>query len=489
MNIVEPILYQCKLNPFATAIATPGSGLNSIKYGHLERLIHNVARAALRNGLAPGQTVALLIEDAILHAALALGLMRVGIATMSLAEGRVPEHLTADVVITDSPQLFAGQSQSVIAANASWLQGEGTPPDYARVYRDNENDTCRIALTSGSTGKPKGIAFSHKVLAERLSNYSHAKGALFARASRLFCDLGIASSPGFRYLMYMLSRGGTIYFSGRDPTAILHYLQPFKVQGMAVSPHNLETIVHAFEADPDLDSGVEFIICQGARLSRALMERARTRICQNLFITYGSTETTTVACGPAHAIGHIPGAVGYVVPGTTVDILDGEGRPQPAGDVGAVAIRTPHLTEGYVGDPVTSAQLFRNGAFHPGDLGFVTAEGLLVITGRAKTTLALGGDSVAPELVEEALCAFSGVAEAAAFTFDSPLGVPELFALIVARGAIDEEALRAHCARHLRPAFVPQRFITVDAIPRGAQNKIDRRRVAEVGGAKLQMTQ
>jgi len=45
----------------------------------------------------------------------------------------------------------------------------------------------------------------------------------------LFCDLGIPSSPGFRYLIFMLSRGGTIYYSGRDPTAILHYLHPYKV--------------------------------------------------------------------------------------------------------------------------------------------------------------------------------------------------------------------------------------------------------------------
>ncbi|HLQ93741.1 MAG TPA: fatty acid--CoA ligase family protein [Xanthobacteraceae bacterium] len=489
MNIVEPILYQCKLNPFATAIATPGSGLNSIKYGHLERLIHNVARAALRTGFTPGQTVALLIEDAVLHAALALGLMRIGIVTMSLAEGRVPEHLTVDVVITDSPQLFAGQSQSVIAANNSWLQGEGTPLDYARVYRGNENDICRIILTSGSTGRPKGVAFSHKALADRVAHYTYAKGPLLARTSRLFCDLGIPSSPGFRYLIFMLSRGGTIYYSGRDPTAILHYLHPFKVQGLALSPHNLEIIVHAFEEDPDLDCNLEFMICQGARLSRELTERARRRICQNLYVSYGSTETTTVACGPAHAIGHIPGAVGYVVPGVTVDILDGDGRPQPPGSEGRVAIRSPHQASGYVGDPETSAQIFRGGAFHPGDLGLVTADGLLVITGRAKTTLTLGGDSVAPEVVEEALCTFPGVAEAAAFTLDSLLGVPELFALIVARGSIDEEALRAHCVRHLRPVFIPQRFIAVDAIPRGGQNKIDRQRVAEIGRAKVQVTQ
>jgi acyl-CoA synthetase (AMP-forming)/AMP-acid ligase II len=133
MNIVEPILYQCKLNPFATAIATPGSGLNSIKYGYLERLTHNVARAALRTGLTPGQTVALLIEVAILHEALLFGLMRIGIVTMSLAEGRVPEHLKADVVITDSPQLFAGQKQNVIAANNAWLQGDVRSPGHCGV--------------------------------------------------------------------------------------------------------------------------------------------------------------------------------------------------------------------------------------------------------------------------------------------------------------------------------------------------------------------
>jgi long-chain acyl-CoA synthetase len=193
-----------------------------------------------------------------------------------------------------------------------------------------------------------------------------------------------------------------------------------------------------------------------------------------------------VAFGPAHVFGHIPGAVGYIVPGVTVDILDGDGRPLPPGKEGRVAIRSPRQATGYVGDPETTAQIFRDGAFHPGDLGYVTAESLLVITGRAKTTLSLGGDSVAPEVVEEALCAYAGVAEAAAFTVDSALGVPELYALIVARGAIDEAALRAHCARHLRPVFVPLRFIGVDAIPRGGQNKIDRQRVPEIGRTRLQ---
>src|SRR5690242_19506739 len=75
MNIVEPVLYQCRVNPHATAIATPGAGMGSIKYGQLESLIHNVARAAIKAGLAPGDIVAIYIADPIVQAVLILGFM------------------------------------------------------------------------------------------------------------------------------------------------------------------------------------------------------------------------------------------------------------------------------------------------------------------------------------------------------------------------------------------------------------------------------
>ena len=79
----DPV-FQCKLNPFATAICVPGAKLQTISYGTLENFIHNVARTALKSGIVPGSLVATYINDTILHAALILGLMHVGANTLSL---------------------------------------------------------------------------------------------------------------------------------------------------------------------------------------------------------------------------------------------------------------------------------------------------------------------------------------------------------------------------------------------------------------------
>jgi acyl-CoA synthetase (AMP-forming)/AMP-acid ligase II len=486
MNIVEPILYQSKLNPFGTAIATPGSGMGSLKYGQLAELIHNVARSAIKSGLTPTSTAALLVADPILHAALTLGLMRIGVVTMALIGAKIPENVPIDVILTDSPQQFPGVS-NVVAVNAAWLQGDGTAPDYERIYKGDEDDNCRIILTSGSTGRSKGIAFSHKVFSERISNFA-SKGPGMVRVSRLFSGFGIASSPGFRLMMYILSNGGTIYYEGRDLQAALQYMHVYGVQGYSSSPHQLDVLLKYFEADPSLKCSFDFIICQGARLSPQLADRARSRLCQNLFTSYGSTETTTVACGPIGLKSITPAAVGYICPGVAVDILDADGRTLPPGREGTIRIRSRHTARGYVGDPQSTAEMFRDGGFYPGDLGFVTPDGILAITGRSKTALLLSGDSIAPEMIEDVLCAAPGVEQAAVCALDNAAGISEVHALIVAPSGFDAEALKAHCASKLSHVFVPVRFFPVGSLPRGGQGKIDRPQVSEIAKALAQQS-
>jgi len=485
MLLVDSILYQCKLNPFATAIATPGSGINSVKYGQLEKLIHNTARAGIKAGLTPGDVAALSVSDTILHAVIILGLMRIGVVTMSLAEPSVPERIVATAVVTDAPQLFSGVP-NVLTVNASWLQGNGAPIDYERIYRYKDDDPCSINLTSGSTGRRKGVALSHKMLGSRVAHYGYSKGRSFAQMSRLYCSFEITTTPGFTYFFYILSHGGTIFFTGKDIAAFLQYLAPYKIQGLVTSPYNLDGLLKWFESDPALESSLELIICQGARLSRELSDRVRARLCHNLYTSYGSTETATAVYGPAEITSRTAGAVGYVCPGYGVDVVDREGNPLPAGVDGSIRIRSPHSAHAYVGDSESSALVFRDGAFYIGDRGHKTPDGVLVITGREKTALLLSGDSVAPEIIEEVLCGFSEIDEAAVCTIDDTLGIAELHALIVARSEIDENALRAYCRSKLRSLFVPVSFIRVQSIPRGGQGKIDRQRVTELARASVE---
>jgi acyl-CoA synthetase (AMP-forming)/AMP-acid ligase II len=138
----------------------------------------------------------------------------------------------------------------------------------------------------------------------------------------------------------------------------------------------------------------------------------------------------------------------------------------------------------YIGDAEATRTFFRDGYFYSGDLGHVTPEGILVITGRKKTALNVGGDNISPERVEAAIVAYEGIEDAGVFAVDNELGIAELSALIVTRSPVDVASLRAFCAGRLPPSCVPARFIVVDALPRVGQGKIDRQRLPEVAKAK-----
>ena len=76
MNIVDPILAQCRFQPDAPALCAPGEPHATIAYGQLGKLINNVARHTERLGLRRGDTVVLYVQDMIGHAVLILGLAK-----------------------------------------------------------------------------------------------------------------------------------------------------------------------------------------------------------------------------------------------------------------------------------------------------------------------------------------------------------------------------------------------------------------------------
>jgi acyl-CoA synthetase (AMP-forming)/AMP-acid ligase II len=484
MNIVEPILFQCKLNPLTMAICVPGARIDSVSYGMLEKFIHNAAGAALRSGIAPGHVVATYISDSVLHASVILALMHLGAATLSLRGPNGVAGIAPDFVLTDHSGPISATG-TLLRIDHWWLEGDGTPATNGENRVGSDDDICRIILTSGSTGVSKGVAFSHRMLAARISHYTYSKGPRFAHCPRFFCDLGISTSPGFRYAIALLSRGGTIYLLGPEPADILQTIDLHKVQGMATSPYGLGEFLKFFEADPAFEVTFDHIICQGAMLSRELSRRARARMCQNLYSSYGSTETTTVAFGPASVLEKVPGAVGFIQPGVIVEAVDTSGAILPPGRDGSLRIKSDHMAAGYVSDPEATQTFFRDGYFYSGDVGHLTPDGLLVITGREKTALNIGGDTVSPELVEGIITSFADVQEAGVFAVNNALGIAELCALIVSRAPIDEGELRAYCARLLPPSCVPVRLVAVDALPRGGQGKLERHRLPEIARLKI----
>jgi acyl-CoA synthetase (AMP-forming)/AMP-acid ligase II len=321
------------------------------------------------------------------------------------------------------------------------------------------------------------------MLLRRISRFQFALGNRVPNAKRLYSDLGIATAAGFTRALLMLSRGGTIFYYGATPEDTLQSFGLYNVDSMAAGPFALAEYLKFYEGHPNFPCSFDHIVCLGGHLSKSLSERVRARMSPQLYSVYGSTEVSTVASAPAHIVANADGAVGYVVPDALVEIVDESGRPQTHGKNGIVRVRTPTAVTGYLGDPRESERAFRDGWFYPGDIGHLSADGLLVVAGREDATLNLGGDKLKPEAIEAVLASFRGVDQAGVFTEKDVLGIDQLIALVVPRGTFNAEAILAHCRRLLPEDLVPVRLVEVGKLPRNEAGKLDRARLGSVAAA------
>jgi acyl-coenzyme A synthetase/AMP-(fatty) acid ligase len=474
MNIVDPILFQCRRQPPVAAICVPGADISLISYRRLALFVHNISRRLAATGLRPGQLVAVNIADQIFHIAMLLALARLGMAGVS-ARGTARPPLPIDGFITDKT-LPGGVADRTILADMSWTEGDGIPVDAPAVRPD---DLCRVILTSGTTGEPKGVPISHRLLADRIARHSIVFGARVADCRRIYSDMPITTMLGFEFLLATLWRGGTYFLPGDSFASTLTAMEEYQVQFVLAPPSGLELLLRWFEVTPAYQSNLQVVFSGGDRLSQALSRRVRARICSHLVSGYGSTEAGVTASAPAHEIDHIPGAVGYLTPGVRAQIVDRDGVVQPPGREGLLRIRSEFAVDRYLGEPTGSERVFRDGWFQPGDLATLDAEGLLVIKGRDKNVLSIGGDKISPEVIEAAVAAFPGIAEVAVTSLPNALGNHEIIAVIVGKAEIDLEALGRHCAAQLSPQFVPAHFAVTDRLPRNDMGKIDRPQLAE----------
>jgi acyl-CoA synthetase (AMP-forming)/AMP-acid ligase II len=478
MNIVDPILFQCRRQPPAAAICVPEPGIGMISYRRLEEFVHNFSQRLQVLGLPAQSIVAINIGDTILHTVALLALMRLGMVTLSVRETDTSLPIKIDALISDSRR-GPPNINRVFVTDLSWTDGDGRPLEAHLLPKIHGSDLCRLILTSGTSSTPKAVALSHELLASRMARHS-TFGNRMANCSRIYSDVPVSSSLGFQFLIYTLSRGGTALFPGENFESTLRAMEDYKIQCLIGAPGGFETLLRWFDTMPSYQSSVEVIFCGGDVLSRSLSDRLRSRICSHLIAAYGSTEASMSAVAHAHEIANVPRAVGFVTPGVIIQIVDSSGTLLPVEHEGQIRIRSEFAVDGYFGNPEESRKAFRNGWFYPGDLGTLKANGLLVITGREQAVLNLGGDKISPETIETILAQYQGVIEAAAIAMPNAYGNNEIWAVVVSQEKLDEQALRMHCDARIPRPFAPIKYLFFDRLPHNEMGKIDRRRVQEM---------
>jgi fatty-acyl-CoA synthase len=198
----------------------------------------------------------------------------------------------------------------------------------------------------------------------------------------------------------------------------------------------------------------------------------------SLWNFYGQTEMAPLATilRPHEQLSHAgsAGRAGLNVETRIVDDLD---EPVPPGTTGEIVHRSPHATLGYYKDDEKTAEAFRGGWFHSGDLGYIDDEGHLHVVDRKKDMIKTGGENVASREVEEAIYTLEGVAEVAVFGVPHPRWVEAVTAVVVPKPgmALTAENVVEHVRGRLAGFKVPKHVVVAEALPKNPSGKILKR--------------
>jgi acyl-CoA synthetase (AMP-forming)/AMP-acid ligase II len=476
MNIVEPILFQARHQPEAPALCAQGDDV--VSYARLCAQMNNIARRAHSFGLRRGDVAALAIANPLHHTALILGLTQIGVIPMTVGPNAPPPGLKVGAVIKNTAYGFAPQAKH-LQFDFTWITGEGAPIEDLHHPPSEADAVCRIVMTSGTTGEAKAVALTHRITIARVARFDFLTGRRLPRSSRVYLNIALGTSLGYYFLPYVLGRGGTLFFRGTSLEDTLRSFEMFQVEAMVATPATLAQLCEVCERFPNIAVHFDTIVSSGSHLPKPMVERVWPKLCRTLVTAYGSTETAMAASAPAPDIAGIPGAVGHVTPGVRIEIVDQADNPLPAGSEGIVRISSECGVDRYIDDAEESAKVFRNSWFYPGDLGSLTSDRLLIISGRERDLLNIGGGKMAATAIEAELLSFPGVREAGVFSATSALGVEQVWAAIVAAEDIDHEALRAHCRARMAQPLVPAYIVPVASLTLNDMGKIDRARLKQ----------
>jgi len=283
-----------------------------------------------------------------------------------------------------------------------------------------------------------------------------------------------ASGQAFSHLMLVLMAGGTQMFVSGFPELASVSSQ---VDRLLVSTGQLIAMLRSQDDKTADFSGVRSMVVGGSHIPRSVAKRAQA-ICRDIICLYGSTEMGAVATAPVETIIEHESAVGFVVPGVRVEIVDEGGSVLGFGRDGIVRVSVPCAPDHYLGDPATSRRVFRDGWFYPGDLGSLSEQGLLFISGRVSERINVGGLKVSPTLIENVIMQRGEISDAAAFELVNDEGIGDIAVFVVFNDNIDLARFdRAELGRWVQTKlrrFTPKRWFVVKEIPRTEQGKIDR---------------
>ncbi|MGW0511790.1 acyl-CoA synthetase [Streptomyces olivaceoviridis] len=465
-------------------------------YEELDEAVSRAAGVLLGQGLAPGDRVGSYGHNSDAYLIGFLACARAGLVHVPVNHNLTGGDLAylvrqsgSSLVLTDPA--IAGRLPDGVRTlplrdtGDSLLARLATTPPYDGPEPRTE-DLVQLLYTSGTTALPKGAMMTHRAL---VHEYLSAITAL---------DLGAGDRPAHSlplyhsaqlhvFLLPYLAVGATnLILDAPDGDRLFDLIEAGRVDSLFAPP----TVWIGLAGRPDFAtrdlSGLRKAYYGASVMPVPVLERLRERLPElGFYNCFGQSEIGPLATvlAPDEHQGRMD-SCGRPVLFVDARVVDGDGKDVPAGTPGEIVYRSPQLCEGYWDKPEETAEAFRDGWFHSGDLAVRDADGYFTIVDRVKDVINSGGVLVASRQVEDALYTHEAVAEAAVVGLPDERWIEAVTAVVVPRGEVTEEELIAHVKARLAPFKAPKRVLFTGELPRNASGKILKRELRDRFGGQ-----
>lgn len=473
-------------------------GERRTSYAELDERTDRLARALRALGVRQGDRVAGLLVNSPAFLETMLAAAKLGAVFVPMNVRLAPAEVSylladsgSDAFVYSAP--LAPVARAALAAEGlrvrSRLVVGGEPAedelDYEQVLASGEarglgtdvdrRDLSCLMYTSGTTGRPKGAMLTHD---NHLWNVVNSLS--FGRGLRE-SDVTVTVAPMFHigglgvHTLPLLYVGGTnVVLPSFDPARTLEVMSRERATVQFMVP----AMWAALMAVPDFDrfdlSSLELAVSGGAPCPLPVIDffQGKGLPFQEGF---GMTETAPlVSVLDAEHVKEKAGSIGRAVFHVRARIVDDTDRDTRTDEVGELVLRGPNVFSGYWGLPEATAEAFRGGWFHTGDLGRMDDEGFITLVDRKKDMIITGGENVYPIEVEQVLYRHEAVREVAVVGVpDERWGETPVAVVALQEGAeATAEDLAAYARERLAHFKCPTRIDFVPELPRNATGKV-----------------
>ncbi|MFM8354755.1 MAG: AMP-binding protein [Gammaproteobacteria bacterium] len=455
-------------------------GARVVSFAEFDSATSRFANAMLALGLAHGDRVGVLLPNGIDCLVAYYGLARAVLVRVSLNSRDTVTDLHFKLVEVGARAVLVGNDAPELGVEIT------LPPARLRELLDAARDTpCgversldepyRLGFTGGTTGRPKAVTLTERGELAELSALLTDLVPDLGTGDRFLHAAPIAHASGAFFLPALVRGAASLVMAKFDTEGFVALAAASRATMTFLVPTMLALLLE----EPSLagaDLALRRIAYGASPIAPAVYARAERRFGPIFAQTYGQAESPMViTCLKPDEHDRV-GSCGRPFTLAQVAVMDDDGRLLPSDHVGEIVVKGPQLMAHYWNRPDATAEAFRGGWLHTGDIGRMDRNGFFYLLDRKGDMLISGGYNVYPREVEDVLLAFPGVVEAAVIGLPDETWGDRVHA-VVSGQELDTAALLAHARAALAGYKAPKSAEVWEALPKSPAGKILRREV------------